>query len=279
MTPGQQALVVAAGFLAGGINGIAGGGSLVSFPALIALGQPALAANVTSTVGIWPGYLGGVIGFRREVSDQGGRIRSLLPATLAGAVAGAALLLTTPSDAFEAIAPFLILAACALFAAQPLLTRRLDRDGRDDLDRGGGAEASGHGDRDGAGAPGPTTRAAPRRPGPAVQAGGFLAATYGAYFGAGLGVVLLALFGTLLPDRLVRTTSLRTVLSLVTNTVAAGVFLVAAPVDWGKAGLLAGGALVGGFAGARVARRIPGALLRVVVITIGVAGAVRLLAG
>ncbi len=95
MTPGQQALTVAAGFVAGGINGIAGGGSLVSFPALVALGQPALAANVTSTVGIWPGYLGGVLGFRREVADQGSRIRSLLPAALAGSVLGAVLLVTT----------------------------------------------------------------------------------------------------------------------------------------------------------------------------------------
>lgn len=271
MTPGQQALVAAAGFLAGGINGIAGGGSLVSFPALLTLGQPALAANVTSTVGIWPGYLGGVIGFRREVSDQGRRIRSLLPATLAGAVAGAALLLTTPSDAFEAIAPFLILGACALFAAQPLLTRRLAGDGDGDGGPDGGRPEGG------APATGPGPGAAPPRPGPVVPVATFLAATYGAYFGAGLGVVLLAVFGTLLPDRLVRTSSLRTVLSLLTNTVAAAVFVVAAPVDWEKAGLLAAGALLGGFVGARVARRIPGVVLRAVVIAIGVAGAARLL--
>ena len=260
MTPGQQALVVAAGIAAGGINGIAGGGSLVSFPALLAVGQPALAANVTSTVGIWPGYLGGVVGFRAEVTDQGRRIRSLLPATLAGAVAGGALLLTTPSEAFEALAPFLILAACALFAVQPLLARRWGDDGVASTAAGDDAP-----ERE------------PTAPGTLVQAGAFLAAVYGAYFGAGLGVVLLALFGTLLPDRLVRTTSLRTVLSLATNTVAAVLFALAAPVDWGLAGLLAGGSLVGGFVGARIARRIPTALLRAAVITIGVSGAVRLL--
>ena len=105
----------------------------------------------------------------------------------------------------------------------------------------------------------------------------FLSAVYGAYFGAGLGVVLLAVFGTLLPDRLVRTTSLRTVLSLLTNTLAAGLFLVAAPVTWALAGLLAGGALLGGFVGARIARRIPPVALRLVVIAIGVVGAARLL--
>ncbi len=101
--------MASAGFVAGGINGIAGGGSLVSFPALLAVGQPALAANVTSTVGIWPGYLGGTIGFRAEVRDQGRRIRSLLPATIAGSAVGAALLLTTPSEAFEALAPFFLI--------------------------------------------------------------------------------------------------------------------------------------------------------------------------
>lgn len=261
MTPGQQALVVGAGFVAGGINGIAGGGSLVSFPALIALGQPALAANVTSTVGIWPGYLGGVVGFRAEVADQRGRIRWLLPATLAGAVVGAVLLLTTPPDAFEAIAPLLILVACAIFAVQPLVARRV-------------AEAVGH--------PGPGDTAADQeldRPkaGAPVLGAAFLSAVYGGYFGAGLGVLLLAVLGTLLPDHLVRTSSLRGVLSLAINTVAAALFALVAPVAWGSAGLLACGALLGGFLGARVARSIPGALLRAVVIAIGVAGAVRLL--
>ncbi len=263
MTPGQQALVVAAGFVAGGINGIAGGGSLVSFPALLALGQPALTANVTSTVGIWPGYLGGVIGFRAEVRDQGRRVRSLLPATLAGSGLGAVLLLTTPSDAFEALAPFLILGACVLFGVQPLLAGRVGEDPT------GPAPAATEATE--------ATEPEPPRPGMVVQGATFLSSIYGGYFGAGLGVLLLAVFGTLLPDRLVRTTGLRTVLSLVTNTLAAGLFLVVAPVAWGAAGLLAGGALVGGFVGARVARRIPGALLRTVVITIGVVGAARLL--
>lgn len=255
--------------MAGGINGIAGGGSLVSFPALLAVGQPALAANVTSTVGIWPGYLGGVFGFRRELADQAGRIRSLLPATLGGAAAGAVLLLTTSADAFEALTPFLILLACAMFAAQPVLSRRIAE--RDEVDepaeapvppRGGG----GVGDR---------RRPADRRA--AAQIGTFVSAVYGAYFGAGLGIVLLAVLGTLLPDRLVRTNGLRGALSLLTNTVAALIFVVRAPVAWGAAGLLAGSSLVGGYAGARFSRRIPAPVLRGFVIAVGVVAAGRLL--
>lgn len=262
MTPGQRALVAGAGFVAGGINGIAGGGSLVSFPALLAVGQPALAANVTSTVGIWPGYLGGVVGFRREIADQGDRVRWLLPAALVGAGAGAVLLLTTPAEAFEALTPFLILLACALFAAQPLLAARITEGAEAEAEA---AAASGE----------PPRRPAHRRV--AAQAGTFLSAVYGAYFGAGLGVVLLAVLGTLLPDRLVRTNGLRGVFSLVINTVAAVIFLVRAPVGWGAAGLLAGGSLVGGYAGSRVARRVPSWVLRGFVIVVGVGAAGRLL--
>ena len=259
MTPGQRALVAAAGFLAGGINGIAGGGSLVSFPALLAVGQPPLAANVTSTVGIWPGYLGGVLGFRREIGDQAQRVRALLPATLVGAAAGSVLLLTTPSTAFEALTPFLILAACLLFALQPVLAARV---------AARAAAEDEHEDE----AP---ARSRDRRA--AAQAGTFASAVYGAYFGAGLGVVLLAVLGILLPDRLVRTNGLRGLLSLITNTVAAVFFIALAPVEWEPAGLLAAGSLIGGYTGARFSRRLPAPLLRTFVIAVGVVAAGRLL--
>ena len=111
---------------AGIVNGIAGGGTLVSFPVLLAVGVPALRANVTSTVGIFPGYLGGVAGFRREIADQKDRLRTLAPVAIAGAIAGSVLLLVTPSSAFSRAAPYLILVACALFASQPFLARRLE---------------------------------------------------------------------------------------------------------------------------------------------------------
>jgi len=253
VTPGQHAVLAAAGLAAGAINGIAGGGSLVSFPALLAVGQPALAANVTSTVGIWPGYLGGVLGFRTEIADQSGRIGSLLPATLAGAVAGAVILLTTPPAAFAALAPFLVLGATALFAAQPWLAARVTARA--------GATRTGPGDR---------TRLT-------VHVGAFLSATYGSYFGAGLGVVLLAVLGILLPDRLARTNGLRGALVLVTNTLAALVFSLVAPVAWGAAAWLAAGSLVGGYAGARFSRRLPAPVVRGIVIAVGLVAGTRLL--
>ena len=266
--------MAAAGFVAGGINGIAGGGSLVSFPILLAVGQPALTANVTSTVGIWPGYLGGVVGFRTEVADQSDRIRSLLAVTLGGGVAGSVLLLTTPAGSFEAATPFLILIACGLFAAQPALARRVAA-------RAAAAEEVAEAAAEAGPAGAPEVAANGRRRPPVrrlpVQAGTFVSAVYGAYFGAGLGIVLLAVLGILLPDRLVRTNGLRGVLSLLINTVAALIFMVRAPVAWGAAGLLAGASLVGGYAGARVARRVPAMLLRGFVVAVGLVAALRLL--
>jgi hypothetical protein len=125
LSAGNVALLVLAGLGAGVVNGAAGGGTLVSFPALLVVGYPAITANVTSTVGIWPGYLGGTAGFRSEVSDQWDRLRSLAATVILGAVVGGVLLLTTPSDDFRRLAPYLLLFSCALFAVQSLLSRRI----------------------------------------------------------------------------------------------------------------------------------------------------------
>jgi uncharacterized membrane protein YfcA len=250
VTPGEAGLLVAAGFGAGIVNGIAGGGSLISFPALIATGQSALVANVTSTVGIWPGYIGGVAGHRAELAGQRDRVRRTAPVAVAGAVAGSVLLLTTSEDAFADLAPFLILFACLLFAAQPVIAGRL--------------------------------KARPVHPegerlSVPMLVGVFLASVYGAYFGGGLGVVLLAVLGLTLTDALTRINGLRGVLALVVNTVALVAFGVAAPVAWAAAGVMAVASLVGGYLGARVARRVPTPVLRIAVITFGVAAALRLL--
>jgi uncharacterized membrane protein YfcA len=248
---GEDVVIALAGFGAGLINGIAGGGSLVSFPALIAVGHTALVANVTSSVGIWTGYLGGVAGFRTELASQAARVRALAPVALAGGLAGAVLLLVTPSDLFRDLAPILILLACGLFALQPRLAARM--------------------------------RARPRRPTPTgvlarpALLGTFAAAIYGGYFGAGLGVILLAVLGLALDDELVRINGLRGVLALLVNTIAVVVFAVRADVAWGAAGILAVTALVGGYAGARLSRRLPVPVLRAVVITFGVVAALRLL--
>jgi uncharacterized membrane protein YfcA len=246
--PWREAFLAVAGLGAGFVNGVAGGGTLVSFPVLLALGLPAVRANVTSTIGIWPGYLGGVAGFRPEIRDQLDRLRELAPVAVVGAVAGSVLLLVTPSHAFSRAAPYLVLVACGLFALQPLLAKRL--------------AASGGSQRQFF-----------------AQGGTFVACVYGAYFGAGLGVILLAILGIAIPDRLVRTSGLRSMLSLGVNTIAAVVFSIAAHVAWSYAGVLAVTSLVGGYAGARFARRVPTGPLRILIILIGLAAAARLLAG
>jgi uncharacterized membrane protein YfcA len=255
VTPGDALLLAAAGFGAGTLNGVAGGGSLVSFPALLALGYGSIAANVTSTVGILSGYLGGVAGYRRELDGQRARVRALLPVSIGGAVLGAVILLLTPDRAFEAAVPWLILVACGLFAAQPSLARRV------------------------AARRAATCEPAATEIGWGVRAGVFGAAVYGAYFGAGLGVILLAVLAIGLEDQLIRLNGLRGVLALLVNLVAVVLFAVAAPVAWGAAGLLAVSALGGGWVGARGARRLPPRVLRALVITFGLVAAGRLLVG
>lgn len=248
---GDDVVIVLAGLGAGFVNGVAGGGSLVSFPALIATGQTALVANVTSTVGIWTGYVGGVAGFRAELAHQRDRVRALAPAALAGGLAGALLVVVTPEGAFDALAPFLILAACALFAAQPRLTARVRARPR---------------------------TAEPKGPVPvAAMAGTFAAGVYGGYFGGGLGVVLLTVLGLALDDELNRINGLRGVLALLVNSLAVVVFAISADVAWRAAGILSVTALVGGYAGARLSRRLPVPVLRAVIIAFGVAAAIALL--
>jgi uncharacterized membrane protein YfcA len=241
-------LIALAGVGAGIFNGVAGGGSLISFPVLLGLGYPALTANITNTIGIWPGYVASAAGFRREVGDQRSRLLRLAPVALAGGIAGALLLLTTSESTFASIVPWLVLAAAALFAAQPLLRRALDR-----------------------GATHPRTRPV------LLVVGVFAASVYGGYFGAAMGVIFLAVLGLALPLSLAHTSGLRAVLSMIVNGVAAVVFLVHGGLAWEAVGLLALGSLVGGFVGARVALALPAPALRAVVVVIGVGTAVRLL--
>jgi hypothetical protein len=247
-------LLVAAGFGAGLVNGVAGGGSLISFPALIAAGHTALVANVTSTVGIWPGYAGGAAGYRRVLASQRARALALAPTCIAGGLAGAALLLLTPSSFFQTIAPYLILAACSLFAAQPALSRALSR------------RAAEH-----------TAGDEPVRSPVPLHACVFAAAVYGSYFGAGLGVILLAVLALLLEEQIQRVNGLRGVLAMLINSVAVVVFAFAADVAWSAAGVLAVTSLVGGYTGAHLAQRLPVPAFRAAVILLGLAAAARLL--
>lgn len=250
LTLAKDALLVLAGLGAGIFNGVAGGGTLISFPVLLALGFPALSANVTSTVGIWPGYLGGVAGFHVEIGDQRARIRSLAPVAIVGAVGGATLLLLTSPEDFARLAPWLVLGAAVLFAVQPLLVRLLSHVAEDH----------------------PTRRL--------LLFGGTLAASvYGGYFGAGMGVVLLAVLGLALPDTLLRTSGMRTILSVLVNGVAAIVFMIHFSLVWVAVAMLGLGSLVGGWIGARVTLSLPAGVLRLVVVAIAVATALRLLVG
>ena len=239
MSLGEIALLAGGGFLAGAVNAVAGGGSLISFPALLAVGNPAVAANVTNSVAVVPGYLGGTIGYRRELAGQRGRAVGLALSSIAGAVAGAALLLVSSEKTFKAIVPFLVLFSAALLAAQPLLSRYSRK-------AGGGGEH--------------TLR---------LHAMNFAAAVYGGYFGAGLGIMLLAVLGLSLKDELQRLNALKGLLSLVIGLVAATYFALFGPVQWGDAAIMAVTSLVGGQVGVVLARRLDDKVLRWLVVAFG----------
>lgn len=258
------ALLAAAAFLAGGINAVAGGGSLISFPALLLVGYPALTANVTNTVALVTGYLGGTVGYRRELRGQEPRMARLGLLSVAGAVLGAFLLLRAPASVFQRLVPWLILGACALLLAQPWIARRVaSRTAQRE------AEAAAAGVQ-------------PRRLGwgeipLALIAAQFVSAVYGAYFGGGLGVITLAVLGIFVHDSLQRINALKGVLSLVINLVAVLYFIAFGSVAWVAVAVMAPISYAGGLLGVKVARRLNDRVLRMVVVCYGVAVGVRLL--
>ncbi len=241
------AIVAGVALVAGVVNSVAGGGSLILFPTLVALGLGTVAANVTNSVAQWPGYLGGVAGFRGAYGGQRGRLIRFGVVAVLGGTAGSVLLLTTPSEAFDVVVPVLVLLASLLLAAQPLLTRRLLRAGADGV-----------------------------RPDPAWLYGAlFLATVYGGYFGGALGVILVGVLGVGL-HHLRLANALKSVLSAVTATVTLVVFGLFGPIDWLVVAVAAPASLVGGFLGARIATRIPVRPLRIFIVVFGVAVAIYL---
>lgn len=240
MTAADVVLLAAAGVATGAINAVAGGGSLVSFPALLATGHGALAANVTNLVATLPGYVSAAAASRPELAGQGPRVRPFGAAAALGAAAGTALLLAGPEDLFEALAPWLVLIACALLAVQPLVARRLARPHH--------------------------AHPAPRR----LVLGIGVASIYGGYFGAGLGIVLLAAMGLAIDEDLRLLNAIKQVLSLTVAVVSAVAVALFGPVAWGAAAVVGAGTLVGGRAGVGVARRLPDPVLRGAVIALGV---------
>ena len=236
--------IAAAAFVAATINAVAGGGSLISFPVLVATGFSSKVANVTNTVGLVPGLAGGAIGYRDEIARQPQNVRTILPPTILGAVTGSTVLILTPESEFEAIVPFLVLAACALLAFQDRISQLVFGNRLD-------------------------SEAAPALHRYWLYGGIFVSATYGAYFGAGLGIILFVVLGLALPDDIQRTNALRGLIALFTNGLAATYFALFANVDWAAAGVMAVAALGGGYFGARVARRLSRKTLRGAVISYG----------
>ncbi|MEB3300665.1 MAG: sulfite exporter TauE/SafE family protein [Cyanobacteriota bacterium] len=233
-----------AGVAAGVVNALAGGGTLISFPALTALGLPPLIANLTNTVALTPGYLGAAWAQRRDLSGQGGRARWLVPAALLGGLAGGWLLLVSEERLFTALVPWLILVGSLLLALQDRL----------------GALVRGR-------SPSAGRRGLPLLAPVAVA----LAAVYGGYFGAGLSVILLAALALTLEDSFVRLSGLKQLLALATNVSAAVVFVGSGRVAWDMGLALAGGAVLGGGLGGGLARRLNGEALRWVVVVLGLA--------
>jgi len=240
--------VFAAGCLAGMINSVAGGGTLVSFPALIWLGRDPIVANVTNTVAIWPGSLGAMFGFRRELGNSRRWMALLAGPSMIGGLVGAVLLLQTPSRVFAAIVPYLILFATILFALQEPITRVL----RPHRSRSG-ATASGHAWWLWAGA---------------FQ---FFVALYGGYFGAGIGILMLAALGLLGLTDIHQMNGLKNFFAVCINLIAAGYFVLWGPVAWTDALIMATGTIAGGYGGAGLARRLGRRFVRRAVIVIGFA--------
>ncbi len=248
--PWRLVVYLVAGVAAGMANGIAGGGTFITFPTMLALGVGALQANVSSTVGVVPSYFGGIRGFRHEIRRHATLVRSLVPACLAGTIVGTALLLLGSPRAFERIIPWLIGTATIVYALSPRITARLAH-----LDH---------------------RHPARRR---VLFVGIFLASVYGGYFGAGLGIILLAIMAVALPLDLAELQGLRNLLSLIINVVAAAIFLVRGHLAQEAIYMILIGTLVGGWLGTVVIRRLRPNAVRWLIVAIGALTTIHLAVG
>ncbi len=245
MTIEQYILVALAAMLAGGINALAGGGTLVTFPMLVAVGLPPISANVTNTVALLPGYFGATMAQLNDLKGQAKRLWLVLPAAVVGGLVGGILLLNTGEKLFRQLVPFLILGASLLLAVQDpvrawLLRRSQSRSGSSAL------------------------------PAAWVVVPVGLAAVYGGYFGAGLSVIVLAVLGLVLEDNLTRLNAIKQVVGFATNVAAAVFFIFSGPVNWGVALVMMVGALAGGALGGRLAGKVKPSTLRWIVVVVGV---------
>jgi uncharacterized membrane protein YfcA len=245
---GDAILIVVAGIAAGMINTVVGSGSLITFPTLIALGYPPVLANVSNNIGLVPGALSGVVGYRRELRGQRARLERLVPASLVGGLTGSILLLVLPSQVFTRVVIVLILIALTLVVFQPRLARWL------------------------------TARGHPRAT-VTIPLLLLVAATgiYGGYFGAAQGIILIAVLSIFLADDLQRLNATKNVLAMSVNLVASATFIIATDVNWAIVACIAGGSVIGGQLGATVGRRLDPRVLRGVIVVVGLSALIRLL--
>ncbi|MEY4174489.1 MAG: Sulfite exporter TauE/SafE [Actinomycetota bacterium] len=241
-----------AGMAAGGINTVVGSGSLITFPTLVALGYPPLLANVSNNIGLVPGSISGVYGYRRELRGQAARLLRLVPASLVGGATGSLLLLALPSTVFKRVVVVLIVVALMLVVLQPKVSKSL---------AARRAEGS-HGTRD----------VTPALMGLVAAAG-----VYGGYFGAAQGIILISLLGIFLDDHLQRLNACKNVLAGTVNAVASVVFIASTSIDWKVVGTIAVGSTIGGQIGATVGRRLDPRVLRAAIVVVGLSALIRLL--
>jgi uncharacterized protein len=244
----EAAVIALAGLWAGLINTVVGSGTLVTFPVLVALGYPPVTATTSNAIGLITGSITGAVGYRSQLAGHGRRLARYAVASILGAVGGTLLLLSLPADAFETIAPVLVGISVVLVIVQPLLARRLSY-----------------------------RAAVDRTASPLLYVLIFLVGVYGGYFTAAQGIMLVGVMGLLLTDPLQRLNAFKNTLTAVVNLVAGAIYAVVAPVSWPVVAVLAASSTVGGLLGASVGKRLPPAVLRGVIVIIGVVAVVHLL--
>jgi uncharacterized membrane protein YfcA len=245
VTVANGAILAAFAFLAGIVNAVAGGGTLLTFPALLATGVPAVAANATNTVALFPGQLASSFAYKAHLAEERHRAWVLSVPSIIGGILGAILLLWLPEKAFEAVVPWLIVFACVVLAFQGQLKRLV-----------AGSQHANH----------PA----------ALWITQLLIAIYGGYFGAGIGILQLAAMGIMLPSSIQHANALKVLFSLLINAVAAVIFVFHGAVRIPEAVLMALCSIVGGWVGARLAQRLPPAGMRGFAILVGLYAAGRL---
>lgn len=227
-----------AGMIAAAVNSIAGGGTLVSFPTLLALGLPEKIANATNAVALWPGSLAGAFGFREHLKDARSELKLLLPPTIVGSLLGSVLLVVTPESIFKVLVPFLILVATLLLAFQPQIKKKVAETG---------------------------FVLSPFW----VATLQFLVALYGGYFGAGMGIMMLAIMSLYIHDDMHRMNAIKNWLAVVINFGASVLLISQRLVSLVPALALMAGALIGGYVSARIAQKVKSETLRKVVVAYG----------